>query len=125
MMKIDGEDKMVGRQVIASFKKAKTHNALGSSARFDFYHVDTDGEYPFGVDVAKDVIATAKIAKVFEASGAWLKHKTFPGGKLNGQKAVGEFLANKPEALQQIRSEVLDVMNQRKIDQAKAELRAV
>jgi RecA/RadA recombinase len=124
-MKIDGEDKMVGRQVVAGFKKAKAHNALGSSARFDFYHVDTDGEYPFGVDVAKDVIATAKIAKVFESSGAWLKHKTFPNGKLNGQKAVGEFLANKPDSLQAIREEVLDVMNQRKIDQAKAELRAV
>lgn len=121
MMKIDGEDKMVGRQVVASFKKAKAHNALNSTARFDFYHVDTQGEYPFGVDVAKDVIATAKLAKVFESSGAWLKHKTFPGGKLNGQKAVGEFLADKPEALQQIRSEVLDVMVERKIQKAKLE----
>jgi RecA/RadA recombinase len=124
-MKLDGEDKMVGRQIVASFKKAKSHNALGSSARFDFYHVDTDGEYPFGVDVAKDVIATAKIAKVFEPAGAWLKHKTFPGGKLNGAAKVGEFLADKPEALQQIRSEVLDVMVQRKLAQAKAELKAV
>jgi RecA/RadA recombinase len=125
MMKVDGQDVMVGREVVATFKKAKSHGALGKSARFDFYHVDTGGEYPFGVDVAKDVIATAKIARVFESAGAWLKHKTFPGGKLNGQKAVGEFLADKPEALQQIRSEVLDVMVERKLAQTKTELKAV
>jgi hypothetical protein len=35
MMKIDGQDKMVGREVVAVFKKAKTHNALGNgSLRF-------------------------------------------------------------------------------------------
>ena len=125
-MKIDGEDKMVGRQIVASFKKAKAHNAINSTARFDFYHIDTDGEYPFGVDVAKDVIDTAKLAKVFESSGAWLKHKTFPGGKLNGKAAVGEFLASKPEALQVIREEVLDAMVARKLAAGqKTELKAV
>lgn len=126
MMKIDGDDKMVGRQIIANFKKAKAHNALGSSARFDFYHIDTGGEYPFGVDVAKDVIATAKLAKVFDVSGSWLKHKTFPGGKIKGQPKVGEFLADKPEAVEQIRKEVLDAMIDRKLAAAKKEeLKAV
>jgi RecA/RadA recombinase len=124
-MKIDGEDKMVGRQVVASFKKAKAHNALGSTARFDFFHIDTNGEYPFGIDVAKDVIAAGKLAKVFDTSGAWLKHKTFPGGKLNGVAKVGEFLADKPEALQQIRDEVLDVMVERKAKIEKEKLKAV
>lgn len=123
MMKLNGEDKMVGREVVASFKKAKAHNALGNTARFDFYHVDTDGEYPFGVDVAKDVINTGMVAKVIESKGAWYYHKSFPSGKLNGKKAVGEFLAKKPEVIEDIRAEVLDVMVERKV--AKAKLEAV
>jgi recombination protein RecA len=121
MMKIDGQDKMVGREVIASFKKAKSHNALGNTARFDFYHVDTGGEYPFGVDIAKDVITTGMVSKVIESKGAWYYHDSFPGKKLNGKKAVAEFLAGKPEAIQTIRGQVLDVMVERKLAAAKKE----
>lgn len=121
MMKIDGQDKMVGREVVALLKKAKAHNALGSSARFDFYHVDTHGEYPFGVDVAKDIINAGMIAKVIETKGAWYYHDDFPNGKLNGKKAVSQFLADKPEAVQQIRTQVLDAMVAQKIEREKLE----
>jgi hypothetical protein len=49
-----------------------------------------------------------------------------PGGKLNGAAKVGEFLANKPEVLVDIRKEVLDVMVERKLAQAEqAKLKAV
>lgn len=121
MMKIDGQDAMIGRQVTAVFKKAKAHGALGKSATFDFYAVDTNGEYPFGVDVAKDVISAGTIAKVIEPAGSWYKHPSFPGGKLQGKPAIGEFLADKPEVISDIRKEVLDVMVQRKIEKAKLE----
>lgn len=121
MMKIDGQDKMIGREIAAVFKKAKAHNALGNKANFDFYHVDTDGEYPFGVDVAKDIISAGMVAKVIESAGAWYKHKAFPGGKLQGKAKVSEFLADKPEVVDEIRTEVLDVMVQRKIQKAKLE----
>jgi RecA/RadA recombinase len=121
MMKIDGQDQMVGREVVALFKKAKSHGALGKSARFDFYHIDTNGEFPFGVDVTKDVINAGMIAKVIESKGAWYYHDAFPGGKLNGKKAVGEFFVKKPEVIEDIRGEVLDVMVQRKIEREKLE----
>lgn len=121
MMKIDGQDIMVGREVVALFKKAKSHGALGKSARFDFFHVDTNGEYPFGVDVAKDVIAAGMVAKVIETKGAWYYHDDFPSGKLNGKKAVSQFLADKPEAVQQLRTQVLDAMVAQKIEREKLE----
>lgn len=121
MMKIDGQDIMVGREVVAAFRKAKSHGALGKTARFDFYHVDTNGEYPFGVDVTKDVIAAGMVAKVIEQKGAWYWHSSFPKGKLNGKAAVAEFFVNKPEVIPDIRNEVLDVMVQRKIEKAKLE----
>jgi RecA/RadA recombinase len=121
MMKIDGQDVMVGRELTAVFKKAKTHGALGKSAKFDFFAVDTNGEYPFGTDIAKDVIAAGMIAKVIESKGAWYYHDSFPGGKLNGKKAVGEFLADKPEVLDTIRTNVLDAMVAKKIERAKLE----
>jgi RecA/RadA recombinase len=121
MMKIDGQDVMVGRELVAVFKKAKTHEALGKSAKFDFYAVDTNGEYPFLTDVAKDVIAAGMVAKVIESKGAWYYHDSFPTGKLNGKKAVGEFLADKPEVLDTMRKEVLDAMVVKKIERAKLE----
>jgi RecA/RadA recombinase len=120
-MKIDGQDIMVGREIVALFKKAKSHGALGKSARFDFYHVDTNGEYPFGVDVTKDVIAAGMVANVIESKGAWYYHDSFPKGKLNGKAAVNEFFLDKPEAIDIIRTNVLDSMVQRKIERAKLE----
>jgi recombination protein RecA len=124
-MKIDGQDQIVGREIVATFKKAKAHGALGKAARFDFYHIDTAGEYPFGVDVAKDVINTGMVSKVIESKGAWYYHSAFPKGKLNGKVAVGEFLASKPEVIETLRREVLDVMVARKEQNAKDELKAV
>jgi hypothetical protein len=112
---------MVGREIIAVFKKAKSHGALGKSAKFDFFHVDTQGEYPFGVDVAKDVINAGMIAKVIESKGAWYYHDAFPSKKLNGKKAISDFLVDKPELITDIRKEVLDVMVERKIEKAKLE----
>ncbi len=122
MFKIDGQDILVGREIVAQFKKAKSHGALGKSARFDFFHIDTNGEYPFGVDVAKDVINAGMIAKVIDSKGAWYYHEDFPGGKLNGKKAVGEFFVQNPDSVDGIRNAVLDVMVEKKIER---ELEAV
>lgn len=124
MLKVDGEDQQVGREVVCSFKKAKAHNAIGRVAKFDYYFIDTDGEYPFGIDVAQDVINTAKLTKVFEPKGSWLWHPIFPNGKLNGKDAVSEWLKERPEALAKIREEVLDKMVEAKAN-LKPELTAI
>jgi recombination protein RecA len=123
VMKINGDDKLVGREVIANFKKANGANATGNKARFDFFHVDTDGEYPFGIDVTSDVINTAKIAKVFEGT-AWLHHHLFPDGKLHGKEKVAEWIQANPEKLDIIRNEVLAKIEERKVAQ-REKLRAV
>lgn len=122
----ENKDVMVGRQVVASFKKNKAAEALGKSARFDFYHMETE-QYGFGIDVAKDVMAAAKVSGVFESSGAWIRHPIFPSGKLNGMKALTNWIGDNPDKLPEIRAEVLKVMDEEenKKSAAKAQLKAV
>lgn len=104
------EDVLIGRQIIATFKKNKAAESLGKSARFDFYHVETD-DNPFGFDVAADIISAAKVSGVFEGAG-WLKWHGFPKGKLNGKAAVADWIAENPERLEDIRQEVLGKMRE-------------
>lgn len=106
-----GVDVPIGGQVVCSFKKHKAAQAMGKAARFDFYYKHAEG-YPFGVDIAADIINAAKVSGVFEGTG-WLKHRTFPNGKLQGKERVAEFLATKPEALIEIRKDVMDEMVRR------------
>lgn len=101
-------DVMVGRQIVASFKKNKAAQALGRSARFDFYHIETD-DYPFGVDVAADVIAAGKVSGVIDGVG-WYKHPMFPGGKLQGKNGVKAFFEENPDKVWDMREEVLAKM---------------
>jgi hypothetical protein len=79
--------------------------------------METD-QFPFGIDVAKDVINTGKRTGVIQGS-TWLYHDSFPGGKLNGKPAVAKFIADNPQVIPRIRDEVMQVMEERKI-QAKA-----
>lgn len=112
----DGEkmtDVIIGRQVVCNFKKHKAAETTGKSARFDFYSKHAEG-YPFGVDVASDVVNAARVAGVFGSGGSWLHHRTFPNGKLNGKDRLAEFIANKPEALVEIRKDVMDEMVRRR-----------
>lgn len=122
----DGEEKKdvtVGRQVIANYKKNKGAEANGRSARFDFFHIDTDGDYPFGFDVAKDVFTAAKMAGIF-GSGTWLEHPIFPNGKINGKEKAKEFIGEHPEVVPEIREEVLAVMRKEEAKKEEAKQRA-
>lgn len=114
------EDLMIGREIRAVIAKNKAATALAKTAAFDFYHVDTEGEYPFGVDVGKDVVSTALVSGVIQGSG-WLNHEVFPGGKINGKAKAYEFFEEHPEHIERIRKEVLDVMKAKEQEAAKAE----
>lgn len=105
-------DVPIGGQIVASFKKHKAAEGLGRAARFDFYYKHAEG-YPFGVDVALDVINTGKVSGVIEQAGASYRHKTFPNGKLVGKEKVDEFLMTHPEALAAIRDDVMGKMIER------------
>lgn len=103
------EDKMVGREIVASFKKNKAGDSSTASARFDWYFKDSELS-PFGVDYVKDIINAAKVTGVFKGSG-WLKYENFPDGKLNGKAAVAKFLEENPKIIEQIRKDVLSKMD--------------
>lgn len=103
------EDMLVGREIVASFKKNKAGSSATSSARFDWYFKDSD-LHKVGVDEDKDIISVAKVTGVFQGAG-WLKYEHFPNGKLNGAEKVREFLAENPNVIKQIRKDVLSKMD--------------
>lgn len=100
----EGEELMVGQQIVASIKKNSLAEGTANSAQFRFFHVHTD-QYPFGVDETEDLINTAKRAGVIEGS-TWLYHETFPGGKVQGKDKLAAFLAENPDSLKQIDTEL-------------------
>lgn len=112
--KIDGDDRLIGRELVANIKKSASGDSLGATARFDFYHLETN-ENPFGVDVTKDIITTGMKTKVIEQAGAWYRHEAFgPKGQLMGKKAVDEFIAENPQVIEVIRAEIMQVMDSKR-----------
>lgn len=118
MAKIDGEDVMVGRELVLSFKKNKLAQAASKSARFNFFNIDTD-EYGVGIDHVSDILNTAKMAGVIESAGAWLRHPAFPKGQLQGRKALAEFIEKKPEVIEVLRKDVMEKMKQNEAEAKK------
>lgn len=118
--KIDGEDVRIGQELVAVMKKNKAAEGLGKTAKFDFYHIETD-EAPFGVDIVMDVLNTAMTIGVVKGSG-WLNHPVFEGGKINGKPKAAEFLRNNPKAIEAIDKDILAVMEKKEAE-AKAKAR--
>lgn len=113
--KIDGEDVMVGRELVCSFKKNKLAQAANKGARFNFFNIETK-EYGIGIDKANDIANVAKIAGVIEPAGAWLRHSSFPDGKLQGKKALAKYLEENPAGIEPIRAEVMSRMIENELD---------
>ncbi len=126
MAKVDGENRMIGREMKAVILKSAAGDSLGAQATFDFYHQEVEG-FPFGVDVTSDVINTGLKTKIIEQAGAWYKHDLFPKGQLKGRAAVDAFIAEKPEVVDEIRNEVIEVMERKRAEAqaAKPQLEAV
>lgn len=102
--RIDGEELVVGRELVAKIIKNKLAEGTGTTARFNFFNVHTE-EHPFGIDVAEDVLNVGKRTGVIEGT-SWYYHPSFPDGKLHGKPKVAEFLKDNPKAVEQIRQEV-------------------
>ncbi len=120
--KIDGEDVLVGRELVCDFKKNNLAQAGGKRASFNFYNIETE-KFGFGIDVGQDVINTGKVTSVL-GGGTWIEHHTFPAiksgeRKLNGKQAVADFLRENPKAMDIIRQEVMQVMIQEELEAAK------
>jgi recombination protein RecA len=110
MVKVDGEDVMAGRQVVAIVKRTKRDEGTNKRAVFDHYSMET-ADLPFGVDRLTDVVNTAKRVGVLKmGGGGWFHHSIFPGGKIRGQAEVEKFLMNEAGSVDLIRAEVLKNM---------------
>lgn len=112
-VKVDGEDVIAGRQIVAHIKRTKKDEGTGKRAVFTHYSMETD-QYPFGVDKEDDVINTAKRLGVFRTGGRWHYHESFPDGKLGSAADVAAFLKGNPNVVSSVRDEVLAMMNARK-----------
>lgn len=108
----DGEDVLIGREVIAIIKRNKLDEGTDKRAVFWFYQKEVEG-YPFGLDWVTDVIDTAITSGVITGSN-WYYHESFPGGKIQGKDSVREFLRNEPKVVADIREKVLAKMFQEK-----------
>lgn len=105
-VKRDGEDVLVGRELLCTFLKNKmAYNMKG--ARFDFYYQATPEYGPVGVDKAEDVIRTGKVTGVIQGS-SWLEHSSF--GKVHGKVALRKKIEDDPSIIDAIRLDVLAKM---------------
>lgn len=102
---VDGQPhKQIGFRLSALVKK----NQLGvpkRKAELDFIHDEVDG-LPLGIHHTNEILDLSMRLNLFERSGAWFSHPLFPT-KLNGRAAMGEFFETHPEALAQMRTELM------------------
>ncbi len=126
--KVDGDDVVIGKTLVAIIKRNKLAEGSGRRAEFDYYQLETD-EHPVGIDWQKDAIATAIRTGVITKAGAWYRHPTFPSEehRIQSKASVAEFLGTRPEAVDRIRNEVLAAMlaKQGGVKQIKPELEVV
>ena len=105
-VKEDGTKTTIARDIDCELKKVNTSETQDETATFMFYYKKT-ADHEVGVDTAADVVNVGKTTGVIKVGGAWLSHKTFPGGKLQGANAVKTFLEENPAAYDEIRKDVL------------------
>lgn len=126
--KVEGEDVVIGRTLVAIIKRNKLSEGSNKRAEFDFYQMETE-DNPVGIDWGKDVIATAIRTRVIAKAGAWFRHPTFPGEKhqIQSKASVEDYLLGNEPALKQIREDVLAVMlaKQQEVKNVKPELEVV
>lgn len=114
MVKVHGDDVMIGRSIVAIIKRTKKDEGTGKRAVFDFYSMETD-DAPFGVDKGADTLNTAvRCGTIKTAGGGWYYHPTFPEGKIRGETGVKEYFKDHPAAVDLVRSEVLTIMEKTK-----------
>lgn len=113
MTKVDSDNVMVGRELVANIKKSAAGESLGNNARFDFYHREIEG-FPFGVDITQDVINTGIKTKVIEQAGSYYRYPAFPKGQLQGKAGVEKFIDENPAIVADIRDDIMDVMDKKR-----------
>lgn len=119
-VKVDGDDVEIGRTVKAVFLRNKLAEGSRVVGEFDFYQREVEG-FPFGLDVAADVLNAGVKTGAIEKNGGWYIHPSFPPNKsgvhqVQGKPGIEKVLQEHPEAVEAIRQDVLAAMHS---DQAK------
>lgn len=110
-VKMEGTEVTVGNEMVAVIQRNKMSEGTGKKAVFDYFHMETD-QYPFGIDVENDIINTAMRAGIIKRAGSYY---TLPNGeRFQGRKPVGEYLAEHPEVMTEVREGVLTAMLDRR-----------
>lgn len=107
--KVNGEDVVVGRPLVALIKRNKLSEGSEKRAKFDYYQMETE-DHKIGIDRPKDVRQVAVRTQVFSKSGGWHYYDDFPDGKLNGEASVDAWLKENPDECEKIRGAVLTAM---------------
>lgn len=106
-IKENGTDVIIGQEIVAHILRNKESQGTNKKAVFDYFHTETE-DYPFGIDQFTDIINTAKRTGVIKQAGSYFD---LPNGKrLQGQKAVAEYLDQNPAELMEVREKVLEYM---------------
>jgi recombination protein RecA len=90
----------VGQKIAVKIEKNKIAPP-GRTAELTMFNQSTDKYGPVGLDVAYDVFATARTAKVFGQRGAW--YDLPDSTSHNGEAAVLKHLREHPEVIESIR----------------------
>lgn len=106
-VKQSGTDVQIGLPIVAHIVRNKMSEGSGKKAVFDYFSTETE-DYPFGIDSASDVINTAIRTGVIKKAGSYYEAPN--GHRVQGQKAMAEYLGENVEVLHEIREAVLQAM---------------
>lgn len=114
MSTINGQNMEIGRNLVCVMKRNKLSQGSRQRADFDYY-IRSTPEHPIGIDIATDIINTGMTTGAIKRGGAYYQHPSFPADKngknqFMGADSVKEFLLINPEAREQVRKDVLDIM---------------
>lgn len=108
--KIEGEDVVVARTIVAQVKRNKLNEGTNQRAEFDYWQKATE-EHPIGIDAGKDIVSTAIRMRIINKAGAWFTSDLFPeGSKFQGRQSVEEFVLDNPDIADKVRIAVLAKM---------------
>jgi recombination protein RecA len=106
-VKQNGTDVQIGQEIVAHIVRNKMTEGTGHKALFDYYYAETD-DYPFGIDAFTDIIQTGKRTGVIPVRGSM--YDLPDGTTVKGWDKVVAHLEARPDTVEMIRVQVLQVM---------------
>lgn len=111
-VKVDGDEVVAGFRVNATIVKNKV-GAPRRKAGWNYWNYPSPSGV-VGIDTFQATVDSALQGGLFEKAGAWYRHDSFPGGKLNGGVAVTNFLRENADVMEEVRRElVMKAYNER------------